>query len=89
MRDQVPGAGQVVGLVRHGTTTAAPSERFEPTRVGLDHTAFHVGSRAELDAWAGFLAEAGVEPWNVVDVPPGAILKHLDGVALGVFWGDG
>ena len=75
-----------VGLVQHGSETDKP---FDPTRVGLDHLAFDIEARDQLDEWATRLSAAGVEHSGVIDVPPGAILnfKDPDGVALALFWG--
>jgi catechol-2,3-dioxygenase len=80
-----PGGGYSVGLVEH---TAAPQEPFDPQRVGLDHVAFSVASREELEQWADELTRAGIEHSGVVEIPPGAILnfKDPDGIALALFW---
>jgi len=75
-----------VGLVQHaghdGTT-------FTPFRTGIDHLAFSVASRDDLDAWAERLTAAGVTHSGVIDIPPGAILnlEDPDGIALALFWG--
>src|SRR5262245_49915434 len=47
-----PGRRLLVGLVEHRGTQA---ERFDERRPGLDHLAFAVTGRAELDAWAAHL----------------------------------
>jgi catechol-2,3-dioxygenase len=80
-----PGAGYGVGLTQHASGDGC---RFDPTRVGLDHVAFTVAERADLDRWAETLTAAGVEHSGVIDVPPGAILnfKDPDGIALALFW---
>jgi glyoxylase I family protein len=74
-----------VGLVEHGD---GPRDRFDPTRIGLDHYAFSVGTRDELDEWAERLTVAGVMHSGPIAVPPGAILnfKDPDGIALALFW---
>jgi catechol 2,3-dioxygenase-like lactoylglutathione lyase family enzyme len=74
-----------IGLVQHGpgnTTT------FDPTVVGLDHVAFAVAERADLDRWIEKLDAAGIEHSPAVDIPPGAILnfKDPDGISLSLFW---
>jgi glyoxylase I family protein len=73
-----------VGLVEHRGNTAD----FDPRHTGLDHLAFTVGSREELDAWHDRLTEAGAESSGTIDVPSGAILnfKDPDGIALALFW---
>ena len=74
-----------VGLVEH---TGGDDTPFDPTRRGLDHVAFNVGSREALDEWASRLTAAGVTHSGAIDVPPGAILnfKDPDGIALALFW---
>jgi len=51
----LPG-GQVLGITRHKSGNPG---RFDPTVVGLDHVGFSCGDLAELEAWAGRLAELG------------------------------
>jgi len=46
-----------VGLTQHQDGAGEP---FDETRVGLDHLAFAVSSREELDDWAQRFSEAGV-----------------------------
>lgn len=74
-----------VGLVEH---RGGPDDDFDPRRTGLDHMAFTVADRADLDGWAARLDDAGVAHSGVIDVPPGAILnfKDPDGIALSLFW---
>lgn len=79
-----PGGGHAVGLVGHGRDSTA----FDPTAIGLDHLAFSVATRSDLEAWAEWLDELGVSNSGVIEVPPGGILnfKDPDGIALAVFW---
>jgi catechol-2,3-dioxygenase len=74
-----------VGLVEH---IGHEDDSFDPRRLGLDHAAFNVGSREELDEWATRLTAAGIEHSGAIDVPPGAILNFTDpdGIALALFW---
>jgi glyoxylase I family protein len=65
-----------LGLTQHGQGGNNP---FDETRVGLDHLAFAVADRAELDAWALKLAEAGVVH------SPIAAANTIDGAAVLVF----
>ena len=52
-----------------GLRPVAPGDdRFVSERVGLDHVSFTVGSRADLDAARGALAERGVEHGEVVEL---------------------
>ena len=73
-----------VGLVEHRPRGGG----FDPTTLGLDHLAFNVASRDELDEWGSRLSGAGIAHSGVIDVPPGAILnfKDPDGIALSLFW---
>jgi len=80
-----PSSRLQIGLVQHSRTD---QHRFDPTTVGLDHAAWSVESRDELDAWARELESKGVEHSPVVDLGPIAILnfKDPDGIALSLFW---
>src|SRR5215470_10568167 len=53
------GTNTLIGLHQH--TTLAPDERFSEFRVGLDHVAFGVADRAELEKWTRRLDELGIE----------------------------
>jgi glyoxylase I family protein len=67
-----------LGLTEH--RDGAPA-RFDETRIGLDHLAFAVADRAELDGWAARLAAAGV-PHSAVapanSIPGAAVLVFRD-----------
>lgn len=80
-----PNGGYSVGLVEH---VPAQQDSFDPRRQGLDHVAFTVPSREELEQWATDLTLAGVDHSGIVEVPPGAILNFKDpnGIALALFW---
>ena len=82
---RIPGAGPVFAVVQH-IGTEQPG--FDPRRSGLDHLAFTVADRVDLDTWAARLSEQGVDYDGPFDVPPGAILnfKDPDGIALSLFW---
>jgi catechol 2,3-dioxygenase-like lactoylglutathione lyase family enzyme len=43
-------------------------DRFDPNRVGLDHLALGVGSRADLEAAARLCDERGVKRGEIVDL---------------------
>ncbi len=67
-----------LGLAEHFSGGAGP---FDERRVGLDHLAFEVSDRAELDRWAARLTAAGVvhspiAPSNTV--PGAAVLVFRD-----------
>lgn len=59
-------------------------ERFDVTRVGLDHLAFVVEDQKELDEWQAHIDELGVENSGIQDSPFGRHLnfRDPDGIAL-------
>jgi glyoxylase I family protein len=65
-----------IGLAQHQGGSA---EAFDETRVGLDHLAFTVSSRAELDGWAERFTERGVA------CSPVASANSIAGAAVLVF----
>jgi glyoxylase I family protein len=77
-----------LGLTQH---RAGGQDLFDETRVGLDHLAFGVADRAELDAWATRLAAASVVHSTVAPANsiPGAavlVLRDPDNIALELFF---
>jgi glyoxylase I family protein len=76
-----------LGLTQH---TAGSHDDFDETRVGLDHIAFAVRDRAQLDVWADRLAAAGVvhSPVAPANSIPGAavlVLRDPDNIQLELF----
>ena len=70
---------------RHGSQDA-----FDQTRAGLDHLAFTVADRGELDAWAARLADAAVvhSPVTAANSVPGAavlVFRDPDNIQLELF----
>jgi glyoxylase I family protein len=59
-----PRSGIAIGLHHHD---ANPGQPFDESRTGLDHISFGVAERADLDAWAGWLNELGIENSGVID----------------------
>jgi glyoxylase I family protein len=59
-----PRSGIAIGLHHH---QANPGQPFHESRTGLDHISFGVAARADLDAWASWLDELGVENSGVID----------------------
>jgi len=53
-------------------------DRFHEDRCGLDHIAFRLGSKAELDSAAAHLDEIGVQHEPVKDIGPSYILEFRD-----------
>jgi glyoxylase I family protein len=54
------------------------TDRFHEDRCGLDHIAFRLGSKDELDTAAAHLDEIGVEHEPVKDIGPSYILEFRD-----------
>jgi glyoxylase I family protein len=76
-----------LGLTQHLAGDATP---FDETRVGLDHLAFTVGDRDELEAWRVRLAGASVihSPIAPANSIPGAavlVFRDPDGIQLELF----
>jgi glyoxylase I family protein len=85
---QHPLTGMVLCLQQHD---ANPHEQFDPRRTGLDHLAFKVASRAELDRWAERLAALGVTQSSIADMQYGSVLclRDPDQVQLELFYRRG
>jgi glyoxylase I family protein len=64
--------GTLVGL------RPVASDRFHEDRCGLDHLAFRVATKAELDDAAAHLDELGVEYEPIKDIGPSYILEFRD-----------
>jgi catechol 2,3-dioxygenase-like lactoylglutathione lyase family enzyme len=81
----VLGNGTLLGLHQH--ETPAPADAFSEHRVGLDHLAFGVASRAELETWASRLDELGVSHGGIKDAHygSGVSFRDPDGIALEFF----
>jgi glyoxylase I family protein len=80
-----PASGVVIGLEQHDANLGTP---FDERRVGLDHLAFNVESRAVLDEWRARLDELSIphsgiteeEPWDVL------VLRDPDNIQLELFF---
>ncbi|HEY2330852.1 MAG TPA: VOC family protein [Acidimicrobiales bacterium] len=79
------GNGTLLGLHQHGRP--APAEAFSEFRVGLDHVAFGVADRTELEKWAARLDELEIEHGGIKDAAYGSGLafRDPDGIALELF----
>jgi catechol-2,3-dioxygenase len=82
------GTTQMLGLVEHRSNEGA---EFRPDRTGLDHAAFAVATRADVDVWAQRLDDAGIGHSGRIDIALGAILNFADpdGIALSIFYEGG
>ena len=80
-----PNSMTIIGLEQHDTNDGSA---FDERRVGLDHLAFNVESREELDGWLVRLDELGIshsgiteeEPWDVL------VLRDPDNIQLELFF---
>ncbi|OBH64390.1 glyoxalase [Mycobacterium colombiense] len=54
------------------------ADRFDEDRVGLDHIAFRLASKDELDSAAAHLDELGVAHEPIKDIGPSYILEFRD-----------
>jgi catechol 2,3-dioxygenase-like lactoylglutathione lyase family enzyme len=77
----------ILGLWRHGESPVL--DRFSEFRIGLDHIAFGVSTRDEIDDWAEYFASLGIDHSEPVDVGQyGVVLtfRDPDNVQLEVYW---
>jgi glyoxylase I family protein len=79
-----PECGWVIGLREY---PAHADGTFSEFRTGLDHIAFAVPTRDDLEAWQGLLAEKGVTFSPIADSPLGALiaLRDPDNIQLGLW----
>ena len=76
-----------LGLTQH---RRGSQDAFDETHAGLDHLAFTVADRQELDAWAARLADAAVvhSPITAANSVPGAavlVFRDPDNIQLELF----
>lgn len=69
-------SGLIMGFRAHDKGRA--EDRFDESRVGLDHFAFHVATRAELEGWGAKLDELGIAHSGIKDVDYGSIITFRD-----------
>jgi catechol 2,3-dioxygenase-like lactoylglutathione lyase family enzyme len=70
-----PECGWLIGLREY---PAHPDGTFSEFRTGLDHIAFTVSSRDDLEAWQGLLAEKGITFTPIADSPLGSLIALRD-----------
>jgi catechol-2,3-dioxygenase len=76
--------GMMIALRNH---PGMADQGFDPSRLGLDHVAFQVPCRAELEAWHASLAADGVV-CSDIEVSPFGLhlnLKDPDNIAIELF----
>lgn len=80
----VGGPGVMIGLQAHESTTAG--DRFDETRVGLDHLSILCADRAEVQAWLTHLDAVGVEHSEISPEPAHvATAPDPDGIRIEFF----
>lgn len=70
-----PGSGWVVGVRQYPGREEGVFDEF---RTGLDHFAFAVSSRAELEDWEQRLRELGVKFTPIAETPIGSVIVFRD-----------
>ncbi|HET7311254.1 MAG TPA: VOC family protein [Mycobacteriales bacterium] len=84
-------SGVVIGLTRHNSDDG--DAEFNERRTGLDHIAFGVGSREELEAWLSRLDAAGVTHSGISETPTtGSVLiafRDPDNIQLELYVAQG
>lgn len=68
--------GALFGLHTHSTPNDQPD--FSEFRTGLDHVAFGVASRSDLESWEKKLDEMGIPHGGIKDAPYGSGLSFRD-----------
>lgn len=71
-----PACGAYFSLTGHGERT--PSEAFSEFRAGMDHLAFSVTDRAELETWKARFEEHGVEHSEIKASVVGDLIAFRD-----------
>ena len=70
-----PKSGWVVGVREYA---GHDHDSFDEFRTGLDHFAFAVASRADLEAWESELQARGIEHSPIADTPIGQVIVFRD-----------
>jgi catechol 2,3-dioxygenase-like lactoylglutathione lyase family enzyme len=80
-------SGMILGVWQRGQQPA--TDLFSEFRTGLDHMAFRVSTRDEIDDWIGHFASLGVEHSEPVDTGQyGVVLtfRDPDNIQLEIYW---
>ena len=70
------GGGTLFGIHTHPRENDQPD--FNEFRTGLDHVAFAVASRSDLESWQKRLEELSIKHGGIVDAPYGSGLSFRD-----------
>jgi glyoxylase I family protein len=80
-----PSSRTIIEFQQHD---ANKGEAFDPRRTGLDHMAFKVDARADLDEWLARFEQLGVSHSPIAELQYGAVLafKDPDGLQFEMFF---
>ena len=70
-----PESGWVLGVRQYPTHS---TDRFDEFRTGLDHLAFGVATRAELEDWEKELSSRGITFTPIAETPIGPVIVFRD-----------
>src|SRR5215831_15456782 len=70
-----PSSGWILGVREY---PSGSGDQFDELRTGLDHFAFSVSSRTELEAWEGELNARGVDHSPIAETPIGSVIVFRD-----------
>ncbi len=81
-----PTTGFLIGLHHH---EGFHGGAFDERRAGLDHIAWGVAARADLEAWSDWLTRLDVEHSGVIEMPAASyaciVLRDPDNIQLEIF----
>jgi glyoxylase I family protein len=82
VRSMVHPSGVAVTVMTHDAT--AKTDTFDERRIGLDHLAFRVADRVELQQWVTHLDAHGVPHTGIIDTGygPTVVLRDPDNMQL-------
>jgi glyoxylase I family protein len=80
-----PGTRTIIEFQQHD---ANQGETFDPRRTGLDHMAFKIDTRGELEEWLARFEQLGVIHTPIAEREYGAVLtfKDPDGIQFEMFF---
>lgn len=70
-----PRSGWMIQVIQY---PARETDRFNEFRTGMDHLAFGVATRAELEQWGKELSSRGITFTPIVETPIGSVIVFRD-----------
>jgi len=70
-----PGSGWLLGIRQYPDR---PADSFDEFRTGLDHLAFGVASRSELEGWEKELSSRGIAYTPIAEMSIGSVIVFRD-----------